>query len=29
LMLEVQSVDVTLGDKQVLRDVDLSVATGE
>jgi thiamine transport system ATP-binding protein len=28
-MLEVQSVDVTLGDKQVLRDVDLSVATGE
>jgi ABC-type Fe3+/spermidine/putrescine transport system ATPase subunit len=28
-MLEVQSVDVTLGDRQVLRDVDLSVAAGE
>jgi ABC-type Fe3+/spermidine/putrescine transport system ATPase subunit len=28
-MLEVQSVDVTLGDKRVLRDVELSVATGE
>jgi ABC-type Fe3+/spermidine/putrescine transport system ATPase subunit len=28
-MIELQSVDVTLGDKRVLRDVDLSVATGE